>query len=94
MRIFYLDGFYFEDSFVPEGAKEITLEQHQQLLEGQAQGKQIVTDENGLPILVEPAPSPFHHIKTGKWYISKEKKNRVTRHTTSGSMGENQTTPL
>lgn len=77
MRVFYLDGFYFDDGFVPEGAKEITLEQHQQLLEGQAQGKQIIADESGLPMLVEPAPSEFHQWQNGQWVLSESQHHKL-----------------
>ncbi|MDD2171486.1 DUF4376 domain-containing protein, partial [Glaesserella parasuis] len=61
MAIFYKDGFYNNDhgGFVPEGACEISEETYRLLLEGQAQGKLIVADDEGLPILVEPAPMPI-----------------------------------
>ncbi|MDG6429564.1 DUF4376 domain-containing protein, partial [Glaesserella parasuis] len=61
MAIFYKDGFYNNDhgGFAPEGACEISEETYRLLLEGQAQGKLIVADDEGLPILVEPAPMPI-----------------------------------
>ncbi|MDO9795100.1 DUF4376 domain-containing protein, partial [Glaesserella parasuis] len=61
MTIFYKNGFYNNDhdGFVPEGACEISEETYRLLLEGQAQGKLIVADDEGLPILVEPAPMPI-----------------------------------
>lgn len=61
MTIYYKDGFYNNDhgGFVPAGACEISAENYLLLLEGQAQGKLIVANDEGLPILVEPAPMPI-----------------------------------
>ncbi len=39
---------------IPSGSVEITQEQYKALLDGQSQGKQIGSDENGNPILVAP----------------------------------------
>ncbi|MGX2949381.1 hypothetical protein ACWIUA_00535 [Ursidibacter sp. B-7004-1] len=72
MQIYYKDGFYFSDGFVPEGACEISEETYRLLIEGQSQGKQIVADEQGLPILIEPAPSPFHTLENGEWVLTEE----------------------
>lgn len=61
MTIYYKNGFY-DDShggFVPEGACEISAETYRLLLEGQAQGKLIIADDEGNPILVEPPPIPI-----------------------------------
>ncbi|MWQ09076.1 DUF4376 domain-containing protein [Glaesserella parasuis] len=61
MTLYYKNGFY-DDShggFVPEGACEISAETYRLLLEGQAQGKLIINDGEGNPILVEPAPIPI-----------------------------------
>ncbi|MGX2951651.1 DUF4376 domain-containing protein, partial [Ursidibacter sp. B-7004-1] len=38
MQIYYKDGFYFSDGFVPEGACEISEETYRLLIEGQSQG--------------------------------------------------------
>ena len=48
-------GFYSPQihTEVPDDAIEITVEQWQSLLDGQAQGKQIVPNEAGYPVLVE-----------------------------------------
>ncbi|EQA03738.1 DUF4376 domain-containing protein [Glaesserella parasuis] len=61
MTVFYKDGFYNNDhgGFVPEGACEISAETYRLLLEGQAQGKLIIADDEGNPILVEPPPIPI-----------------------------------
>lgn len=75
MTIYYKDGF-FDDafgSFVPEGAIAILDEQYIALLEGQAQGKQIVADKSGSPILLAPQPSPAHEWNGSEWVISPEK---------------------
>ncbi|MDG6328042.1 DUF4376 domain-containing protein, partial [Glaesserella parasuis] len=61
MTIYYKNGFY-DDShggFVPEGACEISAETYRLLLEGQAQGKLIIADDEGNPILSEPPPIPI-----------------------------------
>lgn len=50
-------GFYDDAiSEVPNGAVEISLEDHADLLSGQAQGKVIVADASGKPSLADPAP--------------------------------------
>lgn len=75
MTIYYKDGF-FDDAFggfVPEGAIAILDEQYIALLEGQAQGKQIVADKSGSPILLAPQPSPAHEWNGSEWVISPEK---------------------
>lgn len=52
-------GFYDPviHSEIPADAVEITTDEHEVLLAGQAAGKRIVPDENGYPILVDP-PAP------------------------------------
>lgn len=47
---YWLDGFYDTPQV---GAIQITPERWQELLDGQSSGKEIVTDENGYPQLVE-----------------------------------------
>lgn len=74
MAIFYKDGFY-DDSLggsVPDGAVEISQEIYIELIESQSQGKKIIPDESGYPVLVDLAPSEFHELKNGKWIISLE----------------------
>lgn len=52
-------GFYTRETHgdnIPADAVEITIEEHQALLEGQSQGKRIVADATGRPILQDPPP--------------------------------------
>ncbi len=52
-------GFYTTEIHgdnIPEDAVEITAAEHAALLEGQSQGKRIVADANGRPILQDPPP--------------------------------------
>lgn len=54
-------GFYdtaIHGDNIPADAVEITAEQHAALLQGQSEGKQIVGDENGYPVLQDPPPAP------------------------------------
>lgn len=44
------------DCTIPEGAREITDEQHAELLAAQDNGKLIVPDADGYPIAIEPPP--------------------------------------
>lgn len=57
-------GFYIREVHgdIPADAVEITIEEHQALLEGQSQGKRIVADENGRPILQDPPPPTAEQI--------------------------------
>lgn len=53
-------GFYSTEIHgdnIPADAVEITVEEHQALLEGQSQGKLIQADANGKPVLADP-PAP------------------------------------
>lgn len=53
------NGFYDEaihGGSIPADAVEITVEEHQALLEGQSQGKIISADKNGKPVLKDPPP--------------------------------------
>lgn len=52
---YWKQGFY---DINVEGSIEITDEQWQELLDGQAQGLEIVEDENGMPVLREPRSEP------------------------------------
>jgi hypothetical protein len=56
------NGFYVDDVHephqIPDDAVEITDEQHQELLQGQSNGKQITSDDTGNPILVDPIKVP------------------------------------
>lgn len=77
MTIYYKNGF-FDDTdggFVPESAVEISQETYLELLNGQAQGKQIIADKTGHPVLIDPQPSAAHELNldTLTWEISAEK---------------------
>lgn len=59
------NGFYDEaihGENIPADAVEITIENHQALLEGQSQGKVIADDENGAPVLKDPPPPTVAEI--------------------------------
>ena len=69
---FYIDGLHKN---IPKTAVEINAETYQSLIAGQESGKQIVTDKNGLPVLIEIKPSEAHvlNLDTLTWGISPEK---------------------
>ena len=60
MSIYYAKsthGFYdtaIHGDNIPADAVEISAEEHSALINGQSQGKRIVADENGFPMLVDP----------------------------------------
>lgn len=59
------NGFYTSEIHgdnIPADAVEITVKEHQAILEGQSQGKLIVADENGRPILQDPPPPTAEQI--------------------------------
>ncbi|MFZ6727326.1 hypothetical protein ACO0K2_17680 [Undibacterium sp. MH2W] len=59
-------GFFDSDvhgKVIPEDAVEITDEEHQSLLAGQASGKTIGHEETGKPILIDPKPMTDAQIK-------------------------------
>ncbi|HHF1624175.1 TPA: hypothetical protein ACPI87_000037 [Haemophilus influenzae] len=81
MTIYYKNGF-FDDTdggFVPESAVEISQETYLELLNGQAQGKQIIANKTGHPSLIEPQPSAAHELNldTLTWEISTEKQTAL-----------------
>ena len=81
MTMYFKDGF-FDDSyggFVPEGAVEISQDKYIELLNGQAQGKQIVVEKTGHPVLIAPQPSAAHvlNLDTLTWEISPEKQTAL-----------------
>jgi len=85
MTMYFKDGF-FDDSyggFVPEGAVEISQDKYIELLNGQAQGKQIVSNKQGEPVFIELQPSPAHELNldTLKWEISAEKQTALLTET-------------
>ena len=56
---YWKNGFYLEQI---ENSVEITDSYWKELLEGQSQGKQIASDENGYPILKEQPPPTQEEI--------------------------------
>lgn len=81
MTIYYKDGF-FDDAFggfVPEGAVEISQDKYIELLNGQSQGKQIIANKTGYPVLIDPQPSAAHELNhdTLQWEISAEKQTAL-----------------
>ena len=80
MAVYYKGGFYSEQQ---ENAVEITDEQYEALLIGQAEGKQICTDKIGYPVLVSRQPSEFHQLNldTLQWEISPEKQTALLAET-------------
>lgn len=66
-------------NLIPEGAINITDEYYQQLLSGQSQGKQIIADKTGNPVLINPQPSAAHELNldTLTWEISPEKQTAL-----------------
>ncbi|WP_232086133.1 DUF4376 domain-containing protein [Haemophilus parainfluenzae] len=77
MTMYFKEGFFDDtnDGFVPEGAVEISESKYLELLNGQSQGKEIITNKQGHPVLVDPQPSAAHelNLETLQWIISKEK---------------------
>ncbi|NYA25008.1 hypothetical protein HZI65_02935 [Haemophilus haemolyticus] len=81
MTMYYKNGF-FDDAdggFVPEDAVEISQDKYIELLNGQSQGKQIIADKTGSPVLIDPQPSAAHqlNLETLTWEISPEKQTAL-----------------
>lgn len=75
MHIYYKDnGFYLEPQ---ENALEISEELHIKLIEGQSQGKQIMPNEEGFPILTDPAPTAYHTWNGSEWTLSDTQQQAV-----------------
>ena len=66
-------------NLIPEGVINITDEYYQQLLRGQSQGKQIIVDKAGNPILIDQQPSAAHQLNldTLTWEILAETQTRL-----------------
>nr|DAK19818.1 MAG TPA: hypothetical protein [Caudoviricetes sp.] len=87
MTMYFKDGF-FDDAdggFVPESAVEISQDKYIELLNGQSQGKQIIADKTGNPVLIDPQPSAAHvlNLDTLTWEISPEKQTALLAETQS-----------
>ena len=81
MSIFYKNGgFYLERS---NDAVELTIDEYSSLISGQEQGKQIITDKRGYPVLIDPQPSAAHvlNLDTLAWEISAEKQTALLAET-------------
>ena len=85
MTMFYLNGFYdnTDGGFVPQGAVEISQDQYIELVNGQSQGKQIIADKTGNPVLIDQQPSAAHvlNLDTQTWEISVEKQTALLAET-------------
>lgn len=83
--MYYKNGFFddTDGSFVPEGAVEISQDKYIELLNGQAQGKQIIANKTGHPALIESQPSAAHELNldTLTWEISAEKQTALLAET-------------
>ena len=87
MTMYFKNGF-FDDTdggFVPESAVEISQDKYIELLNGQSQGKQIIADKTGNPVLIDPQPSATHvlNLDTLTWEISPEKQTALLAETQS-----------
>nr|DAN31635.1 MAG TPA: hypothetical protein [Caudoviricetes sp.] len=85
MTMYYLNGFYdaTDGGFVPHDAVKISEDLYRTLLDGQAQGKQIIADKTGNPVLIDPQPSAAHvlNLETLTWAISAEKQTALLTET-------------
>ena len=81
MTMYFKDGFFdnTDGGFVPESAVEISQDKYIELLNGQSQGKQIIADKTGNPVLIDPQPSVAHvlNLDTLTWEISPEKQTAL-----------------
>ena len=82
MQIYYSDGFYIDDIHgekIPNEAVAINQDKYIELLNGQSQGKLIIADKTGNPVLIEPQPSAAHELNrdTLTWEISPEKQTAL-----------------
>lgn len=73
---FYSDELY---NNIPSQAVPLSDEQYIALLNGQTQGKQIIADKIGNPVLIDPQPSAAHvlNLDTLTWDISAEKQRAL-----------------
>ena len=64
---------------IPASAKQLSDELYHSLLNGQSQGKQIIADKTGNPVLIDLQPSPAHELNldTLTWDISAEKQTAL-----------------
>ena len=77
---FYSDELYRD---IPSQAVPLSDEQYIALLNGQSQGKQIIADKTGNPVLIDPQPTTAHELNldTLTWEISPEKQTALLSET-------------
>lgn len=85
MGIYYKDGFHLVKT---ENSTEISGEYHQFLLKGQTEGKQILADVKGYPVLAEPKPSEYHIWNGKKWVLPKDQQQAVISAEKSAKLAE------
>ena len=68
---------------IPAHAVQITNDLYSTLLNGQTQGKQIIADKSGNPVLIDPQPSSAHELNldTLEWELSPEKQTALLAET-------------
>ena len=73
---FFLEGLHND---IPRTAIKLTDVQYNVLINGQSQGKQIVADKTGQPVLVDQQPSVAHvlNLDTLQWVIPPEKQTAL-----------------
>ena len=73
---FFLEGLHKD---IPHTAIKLTDIQYKALIDGQTQGKQIITDKTGNLVLIDPQPSAAHEFifDTLTWEISPEKQTAL-----------------
>ena len=83
---FYSSELY---SNIPSQAVPLSDEQYIALLNGQSQGKQIIADKTGKPVLIYPQPSAAHilNLDTLTWEISAEKQTAQLAETQTRLIG-------
>lgn len=85
-------GFYTREihgDSIPGDAVEITEAEHAALIEGQSQGKRIVVDESGRPVLVDPPPVPAAERRaTAKRAVDQAAGNARARYVSAGQLVE------
>jgi hypothetical protein len=64
------NGFYSSEingNNMPSDAVEVTQQEYEALFTGQDEGKQIVPDSNGRPMLVEPPPPTYDRLRAAEY---------------------------
>ncbi|QTL38490.1 tail fiber assembly protein [Xenorhabdus budapestensis] len=75
---------YSEPGDYPDDLKPVSDELHNHLFKGQANGKQIVADENGLPMLADPPPPTPEELQQ---QAESEKRYRMSHSAHCGLFG-------